>query len=90
MAIDPALAPASVTTSGVSAPFTGPYGIGTYEAVATVAAWLTVGATAIAGAAKNIYLPAGVPRVFYVETAGSTISVIQDTAAGKVNLTPCL
>lgn len=90
MAINPLYAVAAITTSGTSAQAGVTFNQGRYWVVATVAAWLKVGAnpTAVAAAAGNIFLPAGVPIEIVVSDPTQKIAAIQDAAAGKVVICP--
>lgn len=55
--------------------------------VATSACWIAFGAApvAVASGVGSIYLPPGVPEYFWV-LPGEKIAVIQDTAAGVLNI----
>lgn len=83
MTIDPTATPASITTGAASAQSAGTFAQGTYLVTASAAAWITLSATAVAGAAGNVLIPANCAIGIVVQTAGK-IAAIQDAAAGKV------
>ncbi len=55
--------------------------------VATAGCWIALGAnpTAAVGGATSFYLPANTPEYFWV-VPGERLAVIQDTAAGSLNV----
>jgi len=90
MAVKLINAAAAITTGAASAQSGVTFDRGTYWVVASANAWITVGAnpTAVAAAAGNIYLPAGVPVEIYISDSAQKIAAIQDTGAGKVVICP--
>jgi len=51
----------------------------------TTNCWLAFGAAPVASASAGMYLPANLPEYFFVNP-GEKLAVIQDTAAGVLNI----
>lgn len=72
-------------TAASSTAFVVPYTAATITS--TTNCWYSIGATAVAHGAASEYLPAGL-KIKVKFAPGQTISVIQDTAAGFLSITP--
>lgn len=85
-----AIVTAQTVTVGASSAASAAWNASTTRVIltATTDCWVAFGATptASAGAAGNVFVPAGIYGYPFIITAGQKLAVIQATAAGSINI----